>query len=201
MVDGKSQDLASLFEDYPNNTAYLEVYDLRNGTNTYVLRDCVYLVLYSARASITGYFAHFFDGTVDGFDPSSVDYSTDIMQTIFNNGNATLQTVTNTFAKLATSMTNSMRQNGYDVEKAQGLTYKNEVFIKVRWAWLTLPITLVLLSIVFLAVTMKAERQCRYLEVLKLDIAIPWSTGRQAQRYRSFDPTNGGAGQEPPSHT
>lgn len=123
------------------------------------------------------------------------------MQTLFSNRNATLETVTNTFARLATSMTNSMRQNGYNVEKGHGLTYKSEVYIHVRLAWLTLPIISVLLSIVFLAVTMKAERQCRNLEVLKLGIAIPWSTGRSAQRYRGFDPTNGGAGQESPSRT
>ena len=76
------------------------------------------------------------------------------MQSLYNNGNATLETVTNTFANLATSMTNSMRQNGYDVENVQGLTYKNEVYVHVRRAGLTLSIALVLLSIIFLITTM-----------------------------------------------
>lgn len=110
----------------------LHLYDLRNGTNTYVLRDCVYSVLYSARISITDYSRHYFDGIVRGFELSDVDFSADIMQSLFNDRNATLETVTNTFAKVATSMTNSMRQSGYDVEKAQGLTYKNELYIHVR---------------------------------------------------------------------
>ena len=55
VVDGRSQDLASFFGNYPNDTAYLELYDLRNGTNTHVRRDCVYSVLSWARNSITEY--------------------------------------------------------------------------------------------------------------------------------------------------
>lgn len=163
VVTGKSRDLASCSGNYPNNTAYMELY--KDNTRTYVHRDCVYQIRDPDLMAIVEYFMHYFDGAaykpnspeVDSnpddmsFNPDDMIFNPDNMQVLYNAGNATLETVNNTFANLATAMTNNMRQDG---QRAQGLTYKNELYVHVRWAWLTLPITLVFLSITFLTITM-----------------------------------------------
>lgn len=153
VVDGKSRNMASLFGNYPNNTDYLELFNLQNETNTYVLRNCVYAVQYETRKIITKYLQNYLNGTAmaDASKLSDFTFQPETMQSLFNHGNASLQTVGNIFANLAISMSNSIRQSGGEL--AQGLTYKNEVYIHVRWAWLALPISLVLLGIIFLAIT------------------------------------------------
>lgn len=53
---------------------------------------------------------------------------------------------------LATDMTNRLRNWGNDT--ALGKAYSEETFIEVRWEWLTLPITVLVLTLVFLLCTM-----------------------------------------------
>lgn len=53
---------------------------------------------------------------------------------------------------LAMTMTNRLRNWGNDT--TWGKTYSEETFIEVRWEWLTLPITVLVLTLVFLLSTM-----------------------------------------------
>ena len=55
---------------------------------------------------------------------------------------------------LATSMTNNIRQFNLGGIPATGTVWKTETIIRVRWGWLLLPGTLVVLMVVFLGATM-----------------------------------------------
>jgi hypothetical protein len=61
--------------------------------------------------------------------------------------------VTDQMDKLATAMTNLLRQWSNDT--ALGKSYTRETYIEVRWEWLTLPITVLVLTLIFLLGTMR----------------------------------------------
>jgi hypothetical protein len=57
------------------------------------------------------------------------------------------------FERLALSMTNSMRSSS-SVEWLQGVAFRDETFVSIKWEWLSFPILLLVLSLVFLVATM-----------------------------------------------
>jgi len=59
--------------------------------------------------------------------------------------------VTNHMERFATAMTNIMRQSSN--YSAIGKSFSQETYIEVRWVWLTLPITLLVLTMIFLVGT------------------------------------------------
>jgi hypothetical protein len=67
------------------------------------------------------------------------------------------------WARLAKSMTNNIRMNGYagdeELDRYNGIAWTDVVYTEVRWLWLIFPVTLVLLSMVFLVATMVASWQ------------------------------------------
>ena len=77
------------------------------------------------------------------------------LENIFNNGNATIETLQNSISGLANSLTAVIRQYGNPIEGAQplGSTWRAETCITVQWAWSSLPAALLLLAIMFLAIT------------------------------------------------
>ena len=60
-------------------------------------------------------------------------------------------------ANIAQSLTNLVQQNGN--KTVRGDTYSTEPYVEVRWAWLSFPVTLVLLGLVALLVTVWQTRQ------------------------------------------
>jgi hypothetical protein len=60
--------------------------------------------------------------------------------------------VTRHVANLATSLTNAMRSSSSN-EMIPGRAYQSEVYVDIRWAWLTFPFILLILSLVFLVAT------------------------------------------------
>jgi hypothetical protein len=62
--------------------------------------------------------------------------------------------VTHHLERLATSMTNAIRSIE-NAESLQGVAYSKETFVSVRWGWLAFPIVLLVLSLVFLAATIR----------------------------------------------
>jgi hypothetical protein len=65
------------------------------------------------------------------------------------------------WARLAKSMTNNIRMNGFlvseEAERYRGVAWTEVTCTKVRWLWLIFPAALVLLSVVFLVATMVAS--------------------------------------------
>lgn len=54
---------------------------------------------------------------------------------------------------MATAMTNRIRSEATTTDMIQGSAYRKETLIDVRWAWLSLPLGLLLLTLVFLVTT------------------------------------------------
>jgi hypothetical protein len=70
--------------------------------------------------------------------------TSDWMQALYEHG---VSNVPDTLERLAISLTNHMRQQGVP---ATGTATKEQTFIKVRWAWLILPLILEALAVAFL---------------------------------------------------
>ncbi|KAI4954882.1 hypothetical protein J4E86_006192 [Alternaria arbusti] len=61
--------------------------------------------------------------------------------------------ITHHFERLATAMTNVVRSSDESKNMLGGKAYNQENYVSVRWEWLTLPIGLLLISLVFLSAT------------------------------------------------
>lgn len=77
---------------------------------------------------------------------------------LYSNGTANMSTVNNYMNRLASSMTATIRSHGDPAPApytnyASGAVLENQTCIHVSWAWLALPASLVLCSIMFLAAT------------------------------------------------
>lgn len=92
------------------------------------------------------------EGTVWGGIGTKI-YSTDFIESIWNN--TSTDDLDPLFKRLALSMTNSMRTSSTPALPAYaGTTYHSQYFVQVRWAWLSLPIALVVFSVVYLVASM-----------------------------------------------
>jgi hypothetical protein len=62
--------------------------------------------------------------------------------------------VTRHMERMAQAMTNVIRSDSSSNDLITGTAYSLETYVAVHWAWLTFPLAMLLLSIVFLAATM-----------------------------------------------
>jgi hypothetical protein len=78
------------------------------------------------------------------------------LQVLFDSGNNTLQSINKTIARVADFLTKHVRENGdaSNSASASGTVFLNETFIRVRWAWFTLPASLALFTLVFFVYTL-----------------------------------------------
>ena len=60
--------------------------------------------------------------------------------------------VTSTFDKIATALTNVIRQ-GPNTTSITGQAQALDVYVRVRWAWLSLPLMMVVFGVLFLAIS------------------------------------------------
>lgn len=85
------------------------------------------------------------------------------IKNLYENGNATLHTVQARVRRLARSMNTYFRNsNSTTIKKtiyATGSALKTDTCIQVQWPWLAFPATLVILSVVFLALTVWTTRR------------------------------------------
>lgn len=94
---------------------------------------------------------------------------------LYNNGAATVDTVETNFRQLAKSINTFMRKNNSTVDAAfeaktiyaTGSANKTETCILVQWAWLSFSASLVLLTVVFLSLTVWKTRGAHGLEAAK----------------------------------
>lgn len=74
------------------------------------------------------------------------------LQVLYNSSNVSFQGLQETFDNMATSFTNYMRINGHENYSAPALGTVSHyaTCLEVRWAWITLPVTLVAMTMFFL---------------------------------------------------
>ncbi|KAH7113751.1 hypothetical protein B0J11DRAFT_619199 [Dendryphion nanum] len=61
--------------------------------------------------------------------------------------------ITHHMERLAIGMTNHLRSYGANMNTTEGLAFEREIFVRVQWAWLSLPLFILLLSLIFLIAT------------------------------------------------
>ncbi|GME48527.1 uncharacterized protein LTHEOB_5448 [Neofusicoccum parvum] len=125
---------------------------LPNNATAYLPKECYFL--YASPLGLQEFLPSFLTGTVDA--APEVDASDPAwLGTLWADGNVSLAIVGAAWASLADSMTANMRRNGdaSNSAPAAGVALRTETCISVRWAWLAFPAALLLLTVVFLVVT------------------------------------------------
>jgi hypothetical protein len=128
-------------------------------------QDCVWTMDYVAALALKTELYNFFAQkrlvAMYGISTARASYGDLWIKSLFHNGTANMSTVEMFVGQLARSMTAYTRQNpmrdlrlGY----VYGDAIRTEACVRVRWAWISFPASLVLLSICFLAVTMWRTR-------------------------------------------
>lgn len=125
-------------------------------------RDCVYAMplqvaggLFKAMSSLLGNETLSYDSWLE--QPDGSPWST----TLWNNGTPSLDNFQATMAGMTRSVTARLRQgDGLSVNMgpANGTVYGTQTCIRVKWVWLALPAGLLLLTIVFLLLTIVKTR-------------------------------------------
>ena len=119
-------------------------------------RSCMYGIDGIFVESLAYWFGPAFSGDVVGpwnapEEPLGTFEGLQALQTIYNYGNVSFESVTQTFENISISLTNWMRQNGvanYSVP-AVGIATQDRTCVAIRWAWLTYPAALVALTLCF----------------------------------------------------
>ncbi|KAF1829796.1 hypothetical protein BDW02DRAFT_509094 [Decorospora gaudefroyi] len=103
--------------------------------------------------------------------------------------------VTRHMERFATAMTNVVRSVGGKGEMVAGDAWKMETFVSVQWAWLTFPLLLLILSFVFLILTMMKTSDKGSIGVWKtsamptLIYSLPKETQGQFTKSSTFNST------------
>jgi hypothetical protein len=95
-------------------------------------------------------------------------HPTTIYRTLDFNPWAFPNNLTRHFERMAISMTNNIRSSSSSVSHV-GMAYERESYVAVHWAWLSLPICLLVLSGIFLSATMiKTSKELAQVGLWKL---------------------------------
>ncbi|RDW63240.1 DUF3176 domain-containing protein [Aspergillus mulundensis] len=118
--------------------------------------DCVYDVSWLSRLAMANSLYPLLQGEGSLFVSNRPSWDTDTLEAVYGTqGNLT--DIASMFKSLASSLTLHARSKVCD-ETAIGSTWTEQTFVHVRWPWLILPGALVLLSGVFLAITILHTR-------------------------------------------
>ena len=124
--------------------------------------SCTYVFGYGASSALRNSLLSTFFGSVDA--PNNISVPPGLFDTklgdawllsLYADGQANLSSVVMYMEGLATSITATIREGG-DVSNsapALGTVLKNQTCVGVKWAWLGLPVALVILTLVFLVAT------------------------------------------------
>jgi len=103
------------------------------------------------------------------------------LQVLFNSGNNTLESINNTMNRVADFLTTYVRENGDESNSASapGTVFQNETFIRVRWAWFTLPTALALFTLIFFMYTLT--------EIARRERHTNWKSSPLALLFHGLD--------------
>lgn len=123
--------------------------------NISIPTECVYVTEYLTDNGIQEFFYTYLNGTV-GVSPYS-DYIYDYagapqLLAIYNNGNLGFEDLTEIYANISDSLTQHIRQNGVQnfSTPVSGTVLHEQTCVRVRWAWLSYPAVLIVLTLFFL---------------------------------------------------
>jgi hypothetical protein len=126
--------------------------------------NCLYQWDSSFTAGLYGtYLDTFMDGTVSGLLGElgvNTYVGPQVIQTIYNYGNVTFDSMNSTFANISDAMTIYLRQNGHInySTPASGVVMHTQTCLGVRWVWLIFPAALVTLTLVFFVLMVISTR-------------------------------------------
>jgi hypothetical protein len=102
------------------------------------------------------------------------------------------------FSRMATGMTEVMRAASGEYVDIKGEAYSEEVYVRVRWAWLAFPLVLLVLTVVFLGATIWKTSNNQSAGVWKtsampsLIYGLPEETQTQLSSSSAWDSADGG---------
>lgn len=143
-------------QEYPVTTN-IDVHNISAGASLWYPDDCVWWFGTLPGDAMANYLGDFFHNkTLDtpywSRDPTSAQGDLWLVN-LYRNGTADMDTVNTYMDGLVWSMTANMRQNSADSDEmraAAGQALALESCLKVRWAWLSLPASLLGLEVAFL---------------------------------------------------
>ena len=125
-----------------------------------------YTISLNSFEGLNGYFEQFFPGTPLAYNTSTgqVSFKFGLNVVPLTNNSATPPSpevevfynstnLTDTLANVATAMSHSMRQYADGSPRAQGSVGIEQTKVVIRWAWLSLPLGIIILGILFLGIT------------------------------------------------
>ncbi|KAI4125525.1 MAG: hypothetical protein LQ347_005352 [Umbilicaria vellea] len=136
----------------------------------------------ATQAMFEHFLGNFFTGNVStSMAQSDLTFSSDFMAALVpsrsssaNGIGINLTNVPQLMSNISQSMTIRMRQSAGNDPNTQilGDAYRLDSFIKVRWVWLALPLTLLLLTLVFLLAAIRTSAQAKVLPWKSSSIAL-----------------------------
>jgi hypothetical protein len=145
---------------------------------------CIYEFSFEpANALALSFQEQFFNGTLETTAVGSVDQLVGSvqLQVLFNSGDNTLDSINNTMSRVADFLTTYVRENGDESNSASapGTVFQNETFIRVRWAWFTLPAALSLFTLIFFMYTL--------VEIARHERHTNWKSSPLALLFHGLD--------------
>jgi len=126
---------------------------------------CLYAYYYAVPFSLTNWMQGAFDGYVTSVSAAETDprdlTGPQNLQTIFNWGNISLESVADNFNNITDSMTTTIWQQaeGNNSVPATGIVMQGQTCVSVHWAWLSFPTVLIIIIWVFFAATMLEQHK------------------------------------------
>jgi hypothetical protein len=188
LLDGTYYDATSFTEHSETNTWPVTGL-LPNNATAYLPSSCVFM--YGSTLGLEDYLPTFLEGSVT--QASEVSFADPAwMMQLYNNGNASLQTINATWTAIADSMTMRIRKSGdpSNSEPAAGVVMQTDTCVSVQWLWLIFPAALLLLTLVFLLATMALSIKYRNRHIWKgspLALLFHGIDQELSDRYRLVD--------------
>jgi hypothetical protein len=189
LLDGTYYDATSFTE--PNTTNIWPVKGLLpNDATAYLPNSCVFM--WENTFGLEDYLPLFLQGNVSAIQGVPNYGNPDWMVQLYDNGNATFQTVNATWAAIADSITMRVRKSGdpSNSEPAAGVVLQTDTCVSVQWPWLNFPAALLVLTLVFLLATIVQSRRHTNLHIWKgspLALLFHGMDQDLSDRYRLVD--------------
>ncbi|PKY05453.1 hypothetical protein P168DRAFT_233986 [Aspergillus campestris IBT 28561] len=113
---------------------------------------CTYKVNWLSRVSMSNSLSPLLKGDGSLFVRNRPDWSSDTVRAVYGNEGNTTE-IDSVFHSLATALTRHARSSVCHARTVTGITWGQQSFVHVRWGWLVLPGVLVVLSLIFLGIT------------------------------------------------
>lgn len=157
-IVGKPKDIGDSIGKYHDSSPYGHLGDYTE----WWPHDCVYSIGYEPTASLRENLETFLGKQSLSYEPFSKRVTGDLWAVnLWRDGNATLETIQAAMDGLSRSITARLRQDNSAENKLTpvlGAVWMNQTCVRVRWGWIALPGGLLLLTTMFLVLTVLKTR-------------------------------------------